>query len=324
MTRLVIAAWLLALLAGCGGAAGSAPPASAAQCPSRCEVVAPSSPFSLAVLGSGGPHSFGRAGAGYVVFVDGVARVLVDVGPGAFVHLGKMGVDLDRLDIVLLTHLHVDHVGDLAAFVKSRDVASHGPRAFRVFGPPGAGLYPSTSVFVEGLFGEHGAFAYLPSFRNTLDITATNLPLATEVHEVLVEGNLKISAVAVDHGDVPAVAYRIELEGRSLVVSGDLASNNDNLARLAEGADLLVYDAAVLDPPASPAALYELHTPPRRIGEVARAAHVHALLLSHLPRLDERAREAVLRSVTATFEGNVGFADDCMRLDLTGGDGQGP
>jgi ribonuclease BN (tRNA processing enzyme) len=45
-----------------------------------------------------------------------------------------------------------------------------------------------------------------------------------------------------------------------------------------------------LDPPGSPAELYSRHTPPKRISEVARAAHVHRLILSHIPPLVDKAR----------------------------------
>ena len=40
---------------------------------------------SLQVLGSGGPFGAGRASAGYLVWVDGVSRIMVDAGGGTFV-----------------------------------------------------------------------------------------------------------------------------------------------------------------------------------------------------------------------------------------------
>jgi len=72
------------------------------------------------VLGSGGPRAFGRAGSSYIVLVDGTPRILLDAGPGAFVRIGELNIDLQQVDIVLLTHLHIDHSGDLAAFFNAR------------------------------------------------------------------------------------------------------------------------------------------------------------------------------------------------------------
>jgi ribonuclease BN (tRNA processing enzyme) len=284
-----------------------------------CRPSAPvSSRFELTVLGSGGPRGAGRAASSYVVFLDGTPRILVDVGPGAFVRLGEMDVDFAALDTVLLTHLHVDHAGDLPGFVKSRDLSFDRPLTYRIFGPAGGGEYPSTTVFVDRLFGAHGAFAYLPKFRNELRFVVSDLPTQQEApaFELLREGDLRVTSVAVEHDDVPAVAFRIEHAGHALVVSGDLASKNDNITRLAANADLLVYDTTVLDPPGSPKNLYDLHTSPRRIGEVAAAAHVKSLLLSHLTEGVEGASEAVLQSVHATFEGETRFAEDCLRADL--------
>jgi len=69
--------------------------------PPACVPTAPShSRFALAVLGSGGLSARSRV-SGYVVFLDGVARALVDVCPGAFVRLGEMEIDLHHLDTIL-------------------------------------------------------------------------------------------------------------------------------------------------------------------------------------------------------------------------------
>jgi ribonuclease BN (tRNA processing enzyme) len=275
-------------------------------------------PFEVVVLGSGGPGGFGRAASSYLVLTGGTARILVDVGPGAFVRLGELGADFEDLDTFLLTHLHIDHTGDVPGIVKSRDLTFDEPMTFRVFGPSGGGDYPSTTTFIDRLFGEQGAYAYLRKFANELRFAVTDLPTRADapIHEVLRERDLRVTSIAVDHGPVPAVAFRIDYAGHALVVSGDLASKNDNLARLAAGADVLVYDTAVLDPPGSLKGLYDLHTAPRRIGEIASAARVKSLVLSHIPPSVEKATEAVLRSVKTSYGGNVAFATDGMRIDL--------
>jgi ribonuclease BN (tRNA processing enzyme) len=315
-----ISAFVAASLIASGCAHAEPPrPASAARAIAACAPSAPSSSaFALVVLGSGGPVSYGRAASGYVVFIDGVARVLVDVGPGAFVRLGEMGIDLGRIDTILLTHLHIDHSGDLPGFVKMRDLSFDEPLRFRIFGPAGGGDYPSTTAFVDRLFGPQGAFAYLAKFRNRLDFEVADLPIAQDapVREVLRETDFRVTSVAVDHGDAPAVAFRLEHAGHAVVVSGDLASKNSNLEHLAHEADLLVYDTTVLDPPGSPPPLYDLHTAPRRIGEVAARARVKSLLLSHITQDVERSEDAVLSSVSRSFSGPMQLASDCLRIDL--------
>jgi ribonuclease BN (tRNA processing enzyme) len=302
---------------GCVRAGPSSAPDNAAR-PSCAPSSPASSVFELAVLGSGGPVSYGRAASGYVVLVDGVPRALVDVGPGAFVRLGEMGLDLRRIDAVFVTHLHIDHSGDLPGFVKSRDLSFSEPLLFRIFGPGGRGAYPDTTALVDRLFGAQGGWAYLPGFRNALRFEAANLPVTGDapIHEVLREPDYRVTSVAVEHGEAPAVAFRIEHAGHAVVVTGDLASKSDTIVQLAMGADLLVYDTAVLDPPGSPPNLYDLHTAPSRIGEVAAKAGVKSLLLSHITPDVERAADAVLQSVRARYAGPTRFASDCLRVDL--------
>jgi len=82
-----------------------------------CLRAAPAKPaLEVVVLGSGGPRPFGRAGSSYILVVEGRPRILVDAGPGAFLRIGELDLDLGTVGTVLLTHLHIDHSGDLAAF----------------------------------------------------------------------------------------------------------------------------------------------------------------------------------------------------------------
>jgi ribonuclease BN (tRNA processing enzyme) len=275
----------------------------------------------LLVLGSGGPRSAGRAASSYLFAVDGTPRIVIDAGPGSFARLGESGLSAEHLDSILLTHLHIDHAGDLAALVKSRALSAEGPMTFRIAGPTGGAAYPSTKDFVARLFGEDGAYAYLPSFRNELHLEVTEVPVDLDAAPRFVVDldGVRVTSVAVDHGDVPTVAYRLEHGGRSFVVTGDLASRRGRIEELASGADVLVYGAAVLDPPGSPEKLYELHTPPARIGEVAAKAGAKTLVLGHIPPNVDAKQAEVLSSVRRAFAGEVRFAADCMHFG-TGGE----
>jgi len=277
----------------------------------------PQARLELVVLGSGGPRSFGRAATSYLVLLDGVPRILVDSGPGAFQAVGKLGIDMNRVDIVLLTHLHIDHSSDLPAVFLHRSLTSDGPIRFRVFGPKGSGLFPDTSRFVGLLFGPGGAYDYQRTFGVHEDIETVDLPttLDSPASAIVTEGDLEIREIATHHGDCPSVAYRINYRGESITFSGDMdASALGNIQSLALGTDLLVFHSVVLDPPNSPDILYSFHTPPRQIGLAARNARVKYLLLSHIAPAIEQNASRVLRSISASYHGNTTFAHDGLRI----------
>ncbi len=271
----------------------------------------------LIVLGSGGPDAVGRASTCFVLSLDGSPRILIDAGSGAFVRLGEAGLALDHLDLILLTHLHIDHTGELPGLLLARAVNSRGPADIQIFGPTGSGQFPSTKRFVDLLFGAQGAFAYLASFSSPLTIVATDVDArlldGAKPQTVFDDKGLRINAIAGHHFDAPAVVYRVDYKGRIAVFSGDIdPAGLENLRLIADHCDLLVFNTVVLDPPGSRPILYSLHTPPRKIGEVAAAAHVGALLLTHLnPSIDE-AHGAVLASIRQSYAGPVTFAQDGM------------
>jgi ribonuclease BN (tRNA processing enzyme) len=302
MRRLCVIALFLAVLFPAGVWAGAAKPG-----------------LELVVLGSGGPRAFGRGGSSYILLVNGTPRILLDAGPGAFLRIGELNLDLEKVDIVLLTHLHIDHSSDLPAFFNARGLTSDGPITYRVFGPDGAGLFPKTSRFIDLLVGDNGAFAYQKTFGARESFTVRDLAISLDSAraKIVDEDGLVVEEIATHHGDCPSVAYRISYKGVVVVFSGDMdASALPNLVQLAKGADLLVFNCAVLDPPGSPAQLYELHTPPKKIGEAARDGGVKSLLLSHLAPDVLGEQGAVRKSIRASFAGPVAFASDKLRVPV--------
>jgi len=282
-------------------------------------------PLELVVLGSGGPGATGRAASSYLVLVDGTARILVDAGPGAFVRLGEAKPSLAAIDIVLLTHLHIDHAGELPGLFKARAVSSPNPIVFNVWGPEASqgknhgAYFPSTSRFLHLLFGPDGAFAYLSDFSAPVTIQAHDVPSQANAdakpHVIFQQDDLTITAIAGHHGDAPAVIYRMDHAGRSVTFSGDIdAQGLAHLRSIAQGSNLLVFNCVVLDPPDSPPVLYTLHTPPHAIGQLARQAGVKRLLLSHLSPATVELHDDVLKSIRRNFVGPVSLAEDGMRV----------
>lgn len=274
-------------------------------------------PLEVVVLGSGGPRAFGRASTSYIVLVDGTPKILVDAGPGAFVQVGKLEIDLDELDIVLLTHLHIDHSADLPAVFLERGLTSNVPIQFKVFGPQGGPGFPSTTKFLHLLFDQGGVFEYQRTFGVEENIIGVDLStdLKSPAQQIVDSNGLRVREIATHHDGAPSIAYRIDYQGASITFSGDMdESAVPNLEELAKNSNLLVFHCPVLDPPESPAVLYTLHTPPRKIGEAAQKAEVKHLLLSHIPPAVETRQREVLQSIHQSYKGDVKFAYDGMRV----------
>lgn len=273
----------------------------------------------LQVLGSGGPELDERASASYLIWVDGKAKVIVDFGGGAFLRLGQSQAQLDDIDYVLLSHFHIDHVVDFAAFVKaSYFYNSH--KSIKVFGPSSNRNFPDTKAFLEGQFDDKNVYAYMSEVLDTNNDYISFKPyvFSANTDDKIVhinETTLQIDLIAVTHGNVPTLAYKLTIDGKSIVFSGDTSAITDNLITLAQGADILVAHHAIPEHANSEAK--SLHMPPSRIGEIALKAGVKKLLLSHrMQRTVGREKES-LRLIRRSYQGEIILAEDLLIVPLT-------
>src|SRR4051794_11685826 len=194
-------------------------------------------PDSVAVqiLGSGGPriNPF-RSSTSYLLWVGDQARVLVDMGGGAYGRFGQTEAKLTDLSVVAVSHLHPDHISDLPAFLWQ----SHLIRKERllVVGPSGNDAAPDFSTFLGRLFDEKdGAFPTLgatlggkrrdipgPPRPNDgtvrLDVGMVDVTKA-EPTTVYDGDGLTVSALGIPHGNMPTLAYRVKVRNMSIVFS---------------------------------------------------------------------------------------------------------
>src|SRR5579863_1123002 len=236
----------------------------------------------LRVLGSGGPEMQDkRASSSYLIWKDGKARVLVDAGGGAALRFGESGAQMQDLDVILISHLHVDHTADLTALLKSSYFEER-TRPLPLFGPPGNALFPATTMFIARLFDPgRGIYRYLGDFlrgrQGGYELRPHDTTLQpAELRTVFDSAGELVRATRVIHGDVPALAWRVQIDQRVIVFSGDTNGDNGNLERLAQGADILVAHNAIPEGTTGPPRA--LHMPPSVIGRIAQVAGVHQLV----------------------------------------------
>ena len=122
-----------------------------------------------------------------------------------------------------------------------------------------------------------------------------------------------ISTVAVPHGMMPSLAYRIDHGGTSVVFSGDVESAHEPLIALARDCDLLVHDLAL---PERETEHGHLHAKPSEVGRVARDCGCRRLLVNHvMPELEDELDEALME-LRRFYDGPLIVAEDLLRVTV--------
>lgn len=272
----------------------------------------------LQVLGSGGPElDDGRASSGYIIWLKGKARLLIDIGSGSMFRFEQSGASLNDLDMILLSHLHVDHSSDLPALIKASFFSARN-RNLYLYGPRGNHLMPATTNFVQDLLGENGSYSYLSSYLDggeNYRLLPFNVDTTGKAGRVVVENSLyQLTAMPMHHGPIPALAWRVKIAGKIIVFSGDTNNDNNTLTILANQADLLLAHHAV--PEDAKGVARNLHMTPSIIGQIAAKARVKQLVLSHRMNRTFGQEHTSTVHIRKQYSGPIQFADDlqCFRL----------
>ena len=279
--------------------------------------------LTLLGTGGGGTPRLERAGSAALIKI-GDERLLFDCGPSATVQMLRANVRPLDVGPLFLTHHHFDHMVDLPYFAMSSWLAGR-ERPLAVFGPVG------TSKVLEALFGPSGAFSADLRARSEGE-AAQRIYLARDgkrrerlnVHAIDVTEGLvqetatwRVSAVRTPHTQpfMESLAYRVDAEGQSVVVSGDTAPS-EAVERLASGADVLLHDCTRPDADLARLGLEHHHTGPLALGALAERAGVRTVVLTHFSVEHGRAESvaAMARDVARGFRGTVLVGEDLLEI----------
>ncbi len=292
----------------------------------------------LALCGTGSPlPDPSRAGPCSAVIIEG-KLFIIDIGGGAVRRLGEMGLNPGQVEALLLTHFHSDHIDGMGELLLQRWAGGGHDKPLPVIAPEGV------APIVEGINTAYAADARYRVAHHGEDImppsgiggVAQPFALPTDEAEQIVydQDGLTITAFAVNHEPVvPAVGYRFDYKGRSIVFSGD-TTRSQAIEKACKGCDILVHEVlnaemvaiveAAMKKAGRPriekimADIPDYHATPAEVAESAKAAKAKMLVFSHIvPAVPIGFLEPYyLKDVTTGFGGEMVMGKDGMLFIL--------
>ena len=284
------------------------------------------SDFKVTLLGTSSPvPREDRFGASTLVEA-GDQKLLFDAGRGATIRLQQLEVPIGRIDVLFITHYHSDHtVGIPDIWLTGWLSGPFGRRGtpFHVIGPAGA----------KGLMSNLEK-AYALDIKIRLEdekLPAAGVAIRVDEFDkdglVYEKNGVRVLAFTVNHGAAikPAVGYRIEYNGHSVVISGD-TRYDPNVIEHGNGADVLIHEVASARPEllakSAPARrIIEHHTTPREAGLVFAQARPKLAVYSHISLqgrdgIPEPTLDDVVAETRQTYDGPLVLGEDLMSFAI--------
>jgi ribonuclease Z len=196
-------------------------------------------------LGTGSPQLGGGRMPVANAVIAGGELLLVDAGEGASRTMGELRLPIERVTGVLVTHWHSDHFAGLGQVLNQSWNADRAHEV-TVYGPEGV---ERVMDGLERMYRDDIRYRSAGEVESNDPDLALGRPVRVSIPTgglwttVFERNGIRVRAFRVDHGHVkPAVGYRIEYNGRSVVFSGDTVVS-PLVAEAARGCDLLVHEA---------------------------------------------------------------------------------
>lgn len=281
--------------------------------------------LTVTLLGTGTPvPSPDRMGNSTLVQAAGY-NLVFDGGRGLPIRLVEAGLHCGQIDGIFLTHYHSDHVNGVADAWMMGYIPALGARTagLDLYGPVGV------KELARGLQIAHADDIRMRVADAEVDpaaaaLTAHELPRLDAI--VFNRDGLRVRMFEVDHDKAdaltPAVGYRIDYRGHSVLISGDTRPT-DNVIRWGRNVDLLIHEVADFVDPTLPVIqnVYAHHTSPQQAGEIFAETRPQMAAYSHIvagapPRLPEVPISTIVERTRTAYDGPLTVGEDLTRFTI--------
>ncbi|MHB0896914.1 MAG: MBL fold metallo-hydrolase [Spirochaetales bacterium] len=293
----------------------------------------------VGLCGTGSPMPDKNRAGPCIAVLAGKHFYIVDAGSGSTRNIRLMNFPIGKAEAILLTHFHSDHIADLGEMELQRWAGGSNSSPVDVIGPRGV------EMVVEGFnlafklddgyrVAHHGPQTMPPQGAGGI-AKPFDLPEAPDASVVVLDADgVKITAFKVNHRPVaPAVGYRFDYKGRSIVISGDTVYS-DSLIEHAKDADILFCEAlnasmveAINENAAASASpstrkithdIPSYHSTPEDAAKMANAAGVGQLVLYHIipPLPSPLVKNLFLSDAKKYYAKKITMSEDGMLVSL--------
>jgi len=279
-------------------------------------------------VGTASPMPGERVQTGTAVIVNG-HFFMFDVGDGIVQKAENMGLPLNRLDGIFITHWHSDHMMDLPSLI-SRSWLLGRTNELHLYGPDGTDtLNQAINQYLhienKHRVDHHGTATMDVSKARAIPHEFKNVQGGKEV--IYQQDGITITAFDVNHEPIePAVGYVIKYNGKKVVISGD-TKKNDLVLEMSKDADVLLHEVILnsllkqMEAKLNEAGMtrnekiihdiQDYHTTPAEVAEIATKANVKKLILHHFaPPPDFRIIKNLYKKEMSGYDGEIHFAND--------------
>jgi ribonuclease Z len=278
--------------------------------------------------GTGMPSArISQASTCFVMELGNGDKFIFDLGSGSMRNINSLMIPSEYLNKVFLSHLHVDHWGDLANLWAGGWTAGR-PGPLEVWGPSGMTPEMGTKYAVEHFLKANNWDKVTRSFVITPiagKITVHEFDYKAQNKVVYQKNGVTIrSWPAIHAGDGP-VSFSLEFAGLKVVFGGDTFPNTWFL-KYARNADLVIHEAFMTPqtfvdfynqpPQLAWRACCAFHTSPQAFGKVMSELKPRQAVAYHFFN-EEATRYGIYQGIRETYDGPVSMATDLMVWNIT-------